>query len=63
MADIRPFRALRYDLPKAGDIQELTCPPYDIISPDQRREYLSRNRIYQTVSSVIREIPLSLGHS
>ena len=26
MADIRPFRALRYDLPKAGDIQELTCP-------------------------------------
>ena len=43
MADIRPFRALRYDLPKAGDIQELTCPPYDIISPDQRREYLSRN--------------------
>ena len=43
MADIRPFRALRYNLPKAGDIRELTCPPYDIISPGQRREYLSRN--------------------
>lgn len=43
MADIRPFRALRYDLEKAGRIQDLTCPPYDIISEDQRREYLSRN--------------------
>lgn len=43
MADIRPFRALRYNLPKAGDIRELTCSPYDIISPGQRREYLSRN--------------------
>ncbi len=43
MADIRPFRALRYDLGKAGDIADLTCPPYDIISEEQRREYLSRN--------------------
>lgn len=43
MADIRPFRALRYDLAKAGEIQDLTCPPYDIISEEQRRELLSRN--------------------
>ena len=43
MADIRPFRALRYNLEKAGDIQDLTCPPYDIISEEQRQEYLSRN--------------------
>ena len=43
MADIRPFRALRYDLEKAGDIGELTCPPYDIISEEQRRAYLARN--------------------
>ena len=43
MAEIRPFRALRYDLEQAGTIGQLTCPPYDIISEDQRREYLSRN--------------------
>ena len=43
MAEIRPFRALRYDLEKAGTIGELTCPPYDIISEAQRQEYLSRN--------------------
>ena len=43
MAEIRPFRALRYNLEQAGSIQELTCPPYDIISEEQRQEYLSRN--------------------
>ena len=43
MAEIRPLRALRYNLEKAGPIENLTCPPYDIISPDQRRELLSRS--------------------
>ena len=33
MAEIRPLRALRYNLEKAGPIENLTCPPYDIISP------------------------------
>lgn len=43
MAEIRPLRALRYNLEKAGPIENLTCPPYDIISPDQRRELLSHS--------------------
>ena len=43
MADIRAFRALRYDLEKAGKIEELTCPPYDIISEEQRQGFLERN--------------------
>ena len=30
MADVKAFRALRYDLSKAGDIGELTCAPYDL---------------------------------
>lgn len=42
MADIRPFRALRFT-ERAGDIRELTCPPYDIISESQRLSYLARN--------------------
>ncbi len=43
MADIKGLRALRYDLEKAGKIEELTCPPYDIISEEQRKEFLTRN--------------------
>ncbi len=42
MAEIRPFRALRFT-EKAGNIAELTCPPYDIISESQRLSYLRRN--------------------
>lgn len=42
MADIRPFAALRYSK-KAGDIKDLTCPPYDIISEQQRKDYLQTN--------------------
>ncbi|MDR3207365.1 MAG: DUF1015 domain-containing protein [Oscillospiraceae bacterium] len=33
MAYIAPFRALRYDTDRAGELGELCCPPYDIISP------------------------------
>lgn len=43
MAEIRPFRALRFDTQAAGNIQELTCPPYDIISEEQRNQYLKTN--------------------
>ena len=43
MAEIRPFRALRYDTRKAGDIKELVCPPYDIISEEEYRAYLAQN--------------------
>lgn len=42
MAEIRPFRALRFT-EKAGNIRELTCPPYDIIDESQRLAYLKRN--------------------
>ena len=44
MAEIRPFKALRFDTEKAGAIEELVCPPYDIISEEQRQEYLYRNQ-------------------
>ena len=42
MAEIKPFRALRYT-EEAGDISALTCPPYDIISEEQRRAFLAEN--------------------
>lgn len=39
MAEIKPFRALRYAA-AAGDVALLTCPPYDIIGEEERRRYL-----------------------
>jgi uncharacterized protein (DUF1015 family) len=40
--EIRPFRALRYG-EQAGKLQDLVAPPYDVISPDERRAYLERS--------------------
>jgi uncharacterized protein (DUF1015 family) len=40
MARIRPFRALRYDVP---DLDAVVAPPYDVISDEQRAEYLARS--------------------
>lgn len=42
MAEISPFRGMRYTK-KAGDISTLVCPPYDIISESQRTAYLEEN--------------------
>ncbi|MCL2054272.1 MAG: DUF1015 domain-containing protein [Oscillospiraceae bacterium] len=43
MAEIRGFKGLRYNTEKAGDLNTLVCPPYDIISPKQREEYVAKN--------------------
>ena len=43
MADVRPFRAERYDEAKAGPLERLVAPPYDVISPPQRDELLARS--------------------
>jgi len=43
MADVRPFRAERYDETKAGPLEALVAPPYDVISDDERAEYLARD--------------------
>ena len=42
MADIRPFHGIRYTK-KAGEIQQLVCPPYDIISETERQAFLAEN--------------------
>jgi len=43
MAVVKPFRAERYDEAKAGPLERLVAPPYDVISPEQREEYLARS--------------------
>jgi uncharacterized protein (DUF1015 family) len=40
MAQLRPFRALRYS-PAAGPLERLVAPPYDVISPEEREHYLA----------------------
>src|SRR5919197_3931857 len=43
MAAVQPFRAERYDEAKAGPLELLVAPPYDVISPEERLEYLARS--------------------
>src|SRR2546423_7988363 len=43
MAVVKPFRALRYDERRAGPLDRLVAPPYDVISADERGEYLARS--------------------
>ena len=43
MAVVKPFRAERYDESKAGPLEQLVAPPYDVISPEQRRDLLARS--------------------
>ena len=43
MAEIKAFRALRFCTEQAGNISELTCPPYDIISEEERLAFLEKN--------------------
>jgi uncharacterized protein (DUF1015 family) len=43
MAVVKPFRAERYDEAKAGPLEQLVAPPYDVISPEERQTYLARS--------------------
>lgn len=46
MADVKPFRGLRYDLQGLSligtDLSPVITPPYDVISPDQQESYYRR---------------------
>jgi uncharacterized protein (DUF1015 family) len=55
MADVRPFRALRYSA-AAGPLGDLVAPPYDVISSDERRLYLAASP-YNAVRLILPELP------
>ena len=38
MPEIRPFKGLRYNPETAGDMENIICPPYDIIPPAMQQE-------------------------
>jgi uncharacterized protein (DUF1015 family) len=53
---IRPFRALRYETTIAGPLERLVAPPYDVLSAEQRREYLARSP-YNVVHLTLPDTP------
>src|ERR671936_1030319 len=42
MAEIKPFRAVRYG-DSAGPLDRLVAPPYDVLSSEERERYASRS--------------------
>ncbi|MBI4321669.1 MAG: DUF1015 domain-containing protein [Chloroflexi bacterium] len=42
MADIRPFRGLRYNSARITDLSAVVTPPYDVISSEAQLEYYAR---------------------
>ena len=42
MAEVKPFRAVRYG-ERSGSLETLVAPPYDVISPAAREELAARN--------------------
>ena len=44
MAEIKPFRGMRFDTDKAGELKTLCCPPYDIISEAERKAFIAENQ-------------------
>jgi uncharacterized protein (DUF1015 family) len=43
MADVRPFKALHYDLGKVGSLDAVAAPPYDVIDAAGRVRLLQRS--------------------
>jgi len=39
MTEIRPFKAVYYNKEKVKDLSKVVCPPYDVISKEQQKEY------------------------
>ncbi|MHB0913445.1 MAG: DUF1015 domain-containing protein [Armatimonadota bacterium] len=51
MASIYPFRGVRYNAAKVGDLNAVVTPPYDVISTEERLSYMGRH-----VNSIVRLI-------
>ena len=41
MAVIKPFRGLRYNKEKIRDLEKVVSPPYDVISEQEKKDYLN----------------------
>ncbi len=57
MAEIRPFRGVRYNQSLAGDLSVVICPPYDIISPQMQQDLYHRSEYNFVRLEFGRELP------
>lgn len=44
MVEIRPFRGIRYNPAKAGDMALNVCPPFDVITPSLQKDLYERSQ-------------------
>jgi uncharacterized protein (DUF1015 family) len=56
VAEIRAFRAVRYDEERAGSIASLLALPYDVIGPAEREHYLAASP-YNVVRLILPDSP------
>lgn len=57
MADVRPFRALHYDLSAISALEDVVAPPYDVIDASKRAALLERSPL----NVVELDLPVSPG--
>jgi uncharacterized protein (DUF1015 family) len=57
MADVRPFKGVRYDPQTINDLASVICPPYDIINPEQQDALYQRNEFNFVRIEFNRELP------
>jgi uncharacterized protein (DUF1015 family) len=62
VAEVKPFRAVHYDERAAGSISDLVAPPYDVISPEEREQYLAASP-YNVVRLILPDTPESAAET
>ena len=43
MSEIKPFKAVYFNPDKVKNIADVVCPPYDVISPEQQKDFYNKN--------------------
>ncbi len=43
MLDVQPFRGLRYDISRVGNLSAVISPPYDVITPEEQPLYYQKS--------------------
>ena len=52
MVDIKPFRGIRYNKEKAGEVGKVVAPPHDVISREDQEGYY-KNSQYNIVRLIL----------
>ncbi len=63
MADILPFRGIRYNPEKIKDLSRVVTPPYDIISPDEQERFHNRDEYNIIRLDLGKEFTDDTGHN